>query len=393
VRFLYVTAIHELPHIVRANGYKPLTYKNEWPFAPTKKSITQKLKTMKSIKTHIIGLVIANVMGIMYAQDIHFTMPQYFPLILNPAMSGVNHDLSGNLIYRNQWKSIADPFKTIGLSIDSRIKSSRSGYFAMGLKFYNDNTGDLSLKTNDASINLAYHLKLQQGHKIGLGIYGGFIQRSINMANGKWSAQYDQIIGQYNPALPSTEDFSGNNVAVIDAGLGFVYSFSKLERYMKGNDQRKWNVGFSAFHVNRPQSTFLKGGNDRMNIRYVAFANADFGIPNSNLCIVPMFVYQIQGTQSELLFGSNLKFILQEESIYTGLKKGSAFSIGTVYRHKDAIATNFVFEYDKYLIGVVYDFNVSGLKTVSKGRGAMEVFIRYVMPNPFTGGGSKARLD
>jgi type IX secretion system PorP/SprF family membrane protein len=348
---------------------------------------------MKTTKRQLIGLIIASTMGIMYAQDIHFTMPQYFPLTLNPAMSGANNDLSGNIIYRNQWKSVADPFKTIGGSIDGRVKRSQSGYFAMGLKFYNDNTGDLSLKTNDVSINLAYHLKLQQGHRLGLGIYGGFIQRSINMANGKWSAQYDQITGQYNPALSSTEDFSGNNIAVLDAGVGMVYSYAKSERYMRGNDQRRWNVGFSAFHVNRPQASFLKGGNDRMNIRYVAFANADFGIPNSNLCFVPMFVYQIQGTQSELLIGGSLKYILQEESKYTGLKKGSAFSVGGVYRNGDALAMNFVFEYDKYLIGAVYDFNLSSLKTVSKGRGAMEIFIRYNLPNPFLKEESRARLD
>jgi len=73
----------------------------------------------------ILGMAIINVK----AQDVHFTQMQYFPLILNPAMVGANYALSGNLIYRNQWKAVASPYNTFGLSVDGRIKKSPMGHF------------------------------------------------------------------------------------------------------------------------------------------------------------------------------------------------------------------------------------------------------------------------
>lgn len=372
----------------------------EWRGNPTKrkcnidKMIIKKQKYMKTKKQTIGVAVMLLSASIVNAQDIHFTQAQYFPLNLNPAWSGSYYDLSAYSIYRNQWKSVADPFKTIGLSVDGRLKRSKQGHImAGGIKFYNDNTGDLQYKTNDVSLNLAYQLNLQQGHKLGVGIYGGIIQKSINLGNAKWMSQYDAGTGKYNPGNPSMESFSGTNILVVDAGAGIMYSYAKKERYMRGNQQKRWNIGLAAYHVNRPYVSFLKDEKDRMYVRYVLYGNADIGIPNSNVCIVPLLVYQMQGSQRELLMGGYLKYILQDESKYTGLKKGSSFSIGSIYRNRDAVSLNFVLEYDKYAVGASYDVNVSGLKSVSKGQGAMEVFLRYVFPNPFAAGSTRSRLD
>ncbi len=328
-----------------------------------------------------------------HGQDAHFTQVQYFPLALNPAMSGCNYVMSANAIYRNQWKSVAVPYNTFGFSIDGRLKKSPKGHFlAGGISFYNDNTGDLQFKTNDVKVNLAYHLNLQKGHKLGLGLYGGFIQRSINMGNAQWGAQYDYSIGQYNPAAASNENLGSLNTFVIDAGTGIVYSYTKNEKYMRGNDNLRINAGFSALHVNQPASTFLKNSSDKMYIKYVLFANAEIGIKNTNFAIVPLLVTQMQGPGIEVLAGGYIKYLLQDQSHYTGLKKGSSFSIGSIYRNSDAVTTNFIFEYDAWAIGASYDVNISQLKTVSKGKGAVEVFLRYVLPSPFGPGASKSRI-
>lgn len=133
----------------------------------------------------IVGMAIINIK----AQDVHFTQIQYFPLALNPAMVGANYALSGNLIYRNQWKAVASPYNTFGLSVDGRIKKSPMGhFFAGGIKFFNDAAGDLSLKTNDVTLNGAYHLNIKNGQYIGIGIYAGIIQKSINFQNAQWES-------------------------------------------------------------------------------------------------------------------------------------------------------------------------------------------------------------
>jgi type IX secretion system PorP/SprF family membrane protein len=324
-----------------------------------------------------------------YAQDIHFTQIQYFPLVLNPAMCGANYALSGNLIYRNQWKAVASPYNTFGLSVDGRIKKSPKGhFFAGGLKFFNDNSGDLSLKTNDVTLNGAYHLRVNEGQFFGVGIYAGIIQKSINMNNAKWGTQYDGT--QYNASLPTNENVNSTNFIVPDAGLGFTYSYDKNNgKYNKGGQNIKFNVGLSAFHVNMPSSTYLNGSKDKMYIRYVAFANGDIGIGKSSFAVSPLIVYQLQGPTQELLTGLYGKYIFSKAQ--QG-QSGGSVSLGSIYRNKDAVTTNIVVEYDSYTIGFSYDINISQLKTISRGKGAMEIFIRYVLPSPYGPGSSKSRI-
>ncbi len=343
---------------------------------------------MKKLNIKLSSILII-MYSVIHAQDIHFTQIQYFPLTLNPAMSGANYALSGNLIYRNQWKAVASPYNTFGLSVDGRINKSPKGhFFAGGLKFFNDNTGDLSLKTNDVTLNGAYHLRVEQGQFIGIGIYAGIIQKSINMQNAQWDSQYDGW--QYNPSLPHNENYGSNTFIVPDAGVGITYSFDKNEGlYNRGGQNIKFNVGFSAFHVNTPSYTFLKSSKDKMPIRYVAFANGDIGIGKSSFAISPLIVLQLQGPSQELLTGLYGKYIFAKAQ--QG-KSGGSIALGSIYRNKDAVTTNIVLEYDSYAIGFSYDINISQLKTISRGKGAMEVLIRYVVPSPYGPGSSKSRI-
>ncbi|GIV26475.1 MAG: hypothetical protein KatS3mg027_0289 [Bacteroidia bacterium] len=343
---------------------------------------------VKILKIKVIVLMIFSGISL-NAQDIHFTQIQYFPLTLNPAMSGANYALSGNLIYRNQWKAVAAPYNTFGLSVDGRVNKSPKGhFFAAGLKFFNDNTGDLSLKTNDVTLNGAYHLRVDQGQFIGIGIYAGIIQKSINMQNAQWDSQYDGT--QYNSSLPNNENYGSNTFIVPDAGVGITYSFDKNEGlYNRGGQNMKGNIGFSAFHVNAPSYTFLKDSKDKMPIRYVAFANGDIGLGKSNFALSPLIVFQLQGASQELLTGLYGKYIFAKAQ--QG-KSGGSIALGSIYRNKDAVTSNIVLEYDSYTIGFSYDINISQLKTISRGKGAMEIFIRYVLPSPYGPGSSKSRI-
>lgn len=348
------------------------------------------------MKTHLKGkikfaLIVAAIMSVSqtYSQDIHFTQIQYFPLTLNPAMVGANYALSGNLIYRNQWKAVASPYNTFGLSADGRIKKSPKGhFFAGGIKFFNDNSGDLSLRTNDVTLNGAYHLRVNKGQFIGIGIYAGIIQKSINMNNAKWGSQYDGMA--YNSGYSSNENYAQTSYVVPDAGLGFTYSFDNSTGGFanKGSAPIKFNVGLSAFHVNMPAANFLKDSKDKMYIRYVGFFNGDIGIGKSNFAACPLIVYQLQGPTKELLLGiyGKYKFGKSQSS------PGGAVSLGTIYRNRDAVTTNIVVEYDSYAIGFSYDINISQLKTISRGKGAMEIFLRYVLPSPYGPGSSKSRI-
>ena len=99
---------------------------------------------------------------------------------------------------------------------------------------------------------------------------------------------------------------------------------------------------------------------------------------HENLFLVKHLVLQ------EINAGSMFKFITQEESKFTRLKKPAAFSIGAHYRVGDALIFTGMYEYSNYAIGISYDTNISKLTSASKSRGGIEISLRFVTPNQFS---------
>lgn len=327
-----------------------------------------------------------------YAQDVHFSQMRYSPLTLNPALAGAEQNFQAVVNYRDQWRSVAAPFQTIAASVDGRFKEKRggNGVLVWGVNFLNDQAGDVRLTTTQASLNLGYHLFLDRKSSLGLAIQGGFGQRGINATSGTWSTQF--VGSGFNTSLASGELLDQSNFTHLDAGAGVVYHYLKNEQYMRGNDQFMLTAGFGAYHVNRPSYSFIAGGQDDLAIRFSGFVYADYGIRNSNFSIAPALYYQRQGPHQEILAGSYLRVLLNEGSKVTGFVQKLSTSYGIFYRFGDAITAKFLLEYSSYAFGVAYDFNISSLAVASNGRGGMEFFLRYVLPDPF-GSKSKTRIN
>lgn len=325
------------------------------------------------------------------AQDIHFSQMPFSPLNLNPALAGANFDMQAIINYKSQWQSVAVPYKTIGASYDMRFnrKKAKKGFFAGGINFFNDQAGDVKMTTNNVSLTGAYHVIIDNNSTIGGALYGGFGQRSINPAAGKWASQYDGL--QYNPSLPSGETFNSQNFGHLDAGLGILYTYKKSERYMTGNDQMQINAGIAAYHLNQPKYSFVDAPTEKLYMRISAFANGLIGLENTRLSAMPGIYYNRQGTSQEILLGSYVKYMTSEGSKFTSLKEASAISAGVFYRNKDAVIVKGMFEWQNYALGIAYDLNTSSLAEVSRRRGGFEIFIRYASPSPF-GGGSRSRI-
>lgn len=344
----------------------------------------------KLIKGAVAFIAIVSIQSVS-AQDIHFSQMPYSPLNLNPALAGANFDIQAIANYKSQWQSVAVPYKTIGASYDMRLKrkKGKKGFFAAGINVFNDQAGDVKMTTTNVSLTGAYHLLIDANSTIGGALYGGYGQRGINPASGKWASQYDGM--QYNSALPSGENFNSQNFGHIDAGMGIVYTYRKSERYMTGNDQMQINAGVAAYHLNQPKYSFIDASNEKLYMRISAFANGIIGIPNTRLSALPGIYYNRQGTSQEILMGSYIRYMTSEASKFTGLKDASAVSAGVFYRNKDAVIIKGMLEWQNYALGVAYDLNTSSLAEVSKRKGGFEIFLRFVSPSPF-GGGSRSRI-
>jgi type IX secretion system PorP/SprF family membrane protein len=317
----------------------------------------------------------------MRAQDVHFSQFYMTPLLLNPAEAGARYEMQGILNYRSQWSSVANPYSTANGSFDMRLgKNRESGFHGIGINIDQDKTGFSPLKTFQANLAYAYHLKLDDRSTLGAGLTAGLIQRSISTSSIQWMNQYDGTA--YNSALPSGEPSISNSRMSPDVGVGLHYGFNKSEKYMTGNDHRVFHAGISVTHLNRPVYSFYNTG-EKLFMKTTAYMNAELGLANSDWSIVPGVVFWQQGPAQEILAGSMFQLQLKTDSKYTGYVQGSSISFGAYYRNKDAAVATLLYKSAQFSAGLSYDINLSGLKGASNGRGGFEVSLRYTNPNPY----------
>jgi type IX secretion system PorP/SprF family membrane protein len=345
--------------------------------------------TIKNISI-IAGLLIGSAVN---AQDVHFSQMGYAPMNLNPALAGANGPLQGIANYRSQWSSVADPFVTMGASIDGRFnenKRGKSGIIAGGLSFFNDKSGDLQVTTTNVNLSLAYHLILDRTSTLGLGIYGGYGSRGIDPNDSRWGSQYDpNATDGYNSAFIGGESFNSPTFSYIDAGAGLVYTYKKFEGYMTQNNQRSFNGGIAFYHVNGPNFSFIENADEKLFMRYSIFFNGLIGIENSRGAFEPAVYFNRQKTSMEILYGFYYRYTLTEGSKVTGFNKPFFLHLGAFNRWNDAIIAKAMLEWYEYSVGFAYDFNVSTLTPASNARGGFELFLRYNME---PGGVSKSKI-
>ncbi|HET6993134.1 MAG TPA: type IX secretion system membrane protein PorP/SprF, partial [Bacteroidia bacterium] len=180
-----------------------------------------------------------------------------------------------------------------------------------------------------------------------------------------------------------------------DFGTGLLWTYGKLTQTIASNDENNIHAGISVMHLNRPQQSFYGvGDGDRLKMRFNVHGGATLGIHNTNVALCPSFLMMKQGKQNELTVGMLFKFDMKESSKITGFIKGSSVYLGAYYRNKDAIIPYFGFEFSAYSFGFSYDINTSGMTTLSKGRGGIEVSLRIANPNAFLyQNKSKASID
>lgn len=335
------------------------------------------------MKKYSLTILLFSAFTMMKAQDIHFSMFNYSPMTLNPANAGAEDEIRANLNFRNQWKTVASPFVTMAGSYDMKISGIGNGFLSGGLNFYNDKAGDSKMGITQANLSLAYHLKVADGQTIGLGLMTGYAQRSLTTSALTWGNQYDGM--NYNSGILSTEPNQGNfTKSFLDLGTGIVYTFSTGERYSSANDFMSFNVGFSAMHVHTPNISFYGTEQDLLFRKFVFHANGLIGIPNSRISFNPGVMTAFQGGAREILFGSNVRIRIQEDSKYTGIITGASISFGAWYRNKDAVSLTTILQFGGYTLAFAYDVNTSSLKEASNGKGGFELALRFVYPNSST---------
>ena len=328
---------------------------------------------MNKIAKLIIGLTMLGCTAV--AQDAHYSQFFYSPLTTNPANTGVfNGDIRAYTMYRMQWFTVTNPYKTFSLALDAPVfknKMKGDDFFAAGIDFNNDNQSTVHLKTNSYNLLLSYTKFLggRQHHNITLGYEVGYNTKSVVLGALKWDSQYDPNTGGYDP-LSMTGESLGGSAGFLDMSTGLVWNFNTDHLFRSA-------LGFSMHHFTRPNVS-ISGGDDKLQTKYSVQWNVNYRMDEtSNTYLEPSIMASQQGSILLINGGLNVKYILQERSRYTHNQSDKAIHIGAFYRFRDALFLTCRLDYMDFSGAIAYDINISGLTPATGTVGGFELMLQY----------------
>lgn len=337
---------------------------------------------MKKILSLIPILIILHVN--LFGQDVHFTQLNSAPLMTNPALTGAfsaNHRIIVN--YRSQWRNVTDSYITYGLSYDLGFlkKELKRSFLALGIQFFNDQSGDIKLGLTHINLSIAYHLSANMHNVLAVGLQGGWYEKRLNVKNMIFGNQYDaSSLGGYNPALPHGESMPFINIDYGDFSAGILWSYNSRKSTVNTPETKKVSVGLALFHINRPRQTFSNSLTERLYMKFAYHINSSIGFKNSRFFLLPSTAGFFQGPTYDVVFGNLFGVRLKKISYYTDFNPETSIAIGAHYRIKDAIIIMGQLDWKNFLFCLSYDINTSKLYNASKGAGGFEVSIRFMAP-------------
>ncbi|MBP1672721.1 MAG: family ATPase [Bacteroidetes bacterium] len=306
--------------------------------------------------------------GLIQAQDLHYSQYYTAHYLLNPAMTGVyDGTFRANLNQKTQWLSVTKPFVSLSGSIDAPIyKNNKLKHLVgLGLNINSDEAGDSEFRSLDINLAASFvkSIGYKNNHKIGIGVTGGYVQRSLNYAALHFDEQFQ--FGFYDPTNPITELFGDSKITYFDMGLGVFYSYSPKKNQI-------YSFGFSAYHLGRPNQSYRQG-TVVLPIRFTPYFGARIPLTGF-LTLTPSAFASLQGNFSEYTLGSNLEYSIKKNS-YTTLV---TFGAGLFYRWSDALIINVIMDIQNLRIGASYDLNLSTFTPATRVRGGFEISIQYL---------------
>lgn len=322
------------------------------------------LKRMVLATTSVLLMLFVN------AQDIHFSQFFEAPLLRNPSLAGIfTGDTRVQAVFRNQWTSVTNAYKTGSLNAEYKMPVGKSNDFVTaGLQVLHDRAGTVSWVSSHLLPAINYHKSLnnEKNNYLSLGFMGGLVQRSFDRTKMTTNSQYNG--SGYDPNLGDGENFPTAKYSYIDAAVGMSYNAQLNE-----NPNNNFYVGLAYHHFNHPKNSFYRNMSAEVEAKWVASAGFKFSVtPVSYITLLTDF--SRQGEFKEALAGALYGVKLgddYENPLYT--VHGGAF-----FRLNDAFIPVLKIDYQPFSFAISYDVNISKLKTSSYGRGGFELGVSYM---------------
>ncbi len=320
------------------------------------------------MKNFLLILSLFFIAGKSFAQDINFSRIQDMTIWNNQSLKTDKLN-SLKLNYRNvqyggdiAYNSVAAMYDMPLMSKAARDKNN-SGYFSMSVAGASDKSNQGILNNTYGMLGISYAVPIAKNETyLAAGFQAGYYHSQLNVSGvaNAFGDQYDS----YGPIEGgvSTDRFANGwsyGHMNINAGVS-VFSNAK---------SNKWYFGASVQQINKPYTDKLKTDSLRL--------KPGIGIQGG-------YKY-LASTEDEVAFYMIMNwqgpafrhfFDLMYTKTLPNVQGGAAVGFGLGYRYNDAIVPNIELRYQKLIIGLLYDVNISSISASGIHRNGIEVAIK-----------------
>ena len=319
---------------------------------------------MKPYQLKLFGIGTCFIMSSVCAQDIHFSQFYETPLYRNPAFAGiVNGDIRVQAVFRSQWNSFVNAYKTGSLNAEYKMPVGKAeDFITVGIETFYDRAGTADLTTTIFTPVLNYHKSISsdKNRYLSMAFMGGIVSRTLDRSRITTNNQFD--------GGGDGETLSKTQYAYWDGSAGISFNSE-----LGNNPDNNILIGIAYNHFNKPRNSFYENANVLLDPKWVF--SADFKVSvKENAWITFHSDYSKQGTYRELiggmLYGMKIGHLLNQPDYI--------INAGAFLRWNDAIIPVIKIDYHPFSVAFSYDVNISQLKTSSYGRGGAELSITYI---------------
>ncbi len=298
------------------------------------------------------------------AQDLHFSQFYHLPLQANPAATGIfKGDWRVAGIYRSQWASVPVNYRTFAVAFDTKVVRRGSYSINGGLLLARDQAGDAGLSWTQAGLTGSVARALNEDQALVVGASLAFVQRAFDIGKLSFKNQWTGDI--YDSALSTGENpgSSSGFVPTLSAGILWHYGPADTRTYV--------DAGLGMAHINRPVISFRDDAQAKLPMRFNVLLNGAWQL-SDYFDLVGFASAQQLATSHEIVAGAGLRRML-----ISGPVNATAIQFSLALRLADAIIPAIQLERNGWTVGLSYDFNMSGFRTVTQHQGGIEIAAVY----------------
>ena len=325
---------------------------------------------MNILRKLLLFITIQSSVQVWYGQDMHFSQATNFPLLINPAFSGV-YNAKSRAIFSARNQNIQVPnsafsgvYNTLGASFETKIFEEMTGQntWSIGVMGLSDYAGSGTLATNQFLVSSGYSLSMDRYGQSFLSLAGqiGITNRRIFSKDLLFETQISEF--NFDPRLPNLEPYiDGNSRSNFMLNIGALYQ-------QQISDRAVCQLGLSLYNVNNPEVLFYSNSSENIYTRFNANGGVLFQLDDYTK-LYPSIIFMKQGSFTSTNIGmSYSKDISDEVSISGGVRTrlGDAFILVAGMKYKNFYST------------VSYDVTTSGLSKANKSMGALELNLTFL---------------